>query len=348
MPTLNKSLQGCRILVIRLGAIGDVLLTTPFLRVLKETYPNASIDYVVKEMYTSLLEDHPYIDHLYAFSSRDGKRGWRAILKDIQQNNYDLIVDLQNNLRSRTWSLLSGVREQRLYRLGRGKRFLMVYGRLNQTKKFKSVPAKYIEILSDWNVQEDSVGPEIFISDSIHNKVDQKIEDSGVSNKKTLVLLAPGASKVTKRWPFERYVQVANYYLREGMEVGLIGGKQDTLLCQKMSDEIKGPVMNLTGECSLLESAAAIQRADVLVTNDTGMMHMATAVSTPVVAIFGPTSRHFGFFPYQSVSEVVEKEIKCRPCSYHGSRKCPKGHFKCMLEIKPEEIIQTVNQMLNQ
>ena len=126
----------------------------------------------------------------------------------------------------------------------------------------------------------------------------------------------------------------------------MTGGEADREVCKEVGDRMTKQPVNFAGQFSLQVTAALLDRAELLITNDTGVMHMATGLGIPLVALFGPTTRRLGFFPFRSSSKVVEKMLDCRPCSYHGTAGCPLGHFHCMVRIDPDEVIRSAEELL--
>ncbi len=271
---------------------------------------------------------------------------WLRVLSRLKKNHYDGVIDLQNSLRTRLW-LGALSMPKAVYQLGRWRRFLLVYGRRKKHQATIPVPEKYIKSVNKWGVVSDREGLEFYVSSELKHWARKKLNPDKKQKKKPFICIAPGASKKTKIWPIDKYIKVANFFIREGKSIVIIGGKNDKALTQKLASQIKGPVMNLTAKLSLAESAAIIEASEVLLSNDTGMMHMAAAVEIPVVALFGPTTKDFGFFPYQAEAKVLERELACRPCSYHGTASCPEKHFKCMLNIDPNEVIDAVQSFFN-
>ena len=170
----------------------------------------------------------------------------------------------------------------------------------------------------------------------------------GSPGENRMVVLAPGAAHATKQWPLSYYAAVGRFLYSAGFSIVLIGGEKDRIVCGELSVTLNSKPVNLAGNLTLIESAALLKLSRLLVTNDTGVMHMAGAVGTPVIAIFGPTTGDLGFFPFRSTSRVIENEqLNCRPCSFHGTSRCPRKHFRCMKEILPDRVIQSIQSLVS-
>ena len=335
-----------RILIIRLSAIGDVLLTTLLVRVLRNRYPEAIIDFLVKEAYVSLLHESPHIDNVLPFSPRGGWRELRTIIRRIRRNRYDGIVDLQASPRTFLFRLLSGSVRRVRHRPRRGRRFLLVKFGLDTYKNISPIPLRYLESVADWDVEDDGRGLEFVVQEEDRESILSKMRDDYSPDGRKMIVLAPGAGRATKRWLPEGFSDVGGYFSKQGYTVVLTGGVQDKEICERVSEKIKGDVINLAGECTLGETAALLERSALLITNDTGVMHMASALGRKVVALFGPTTHHLGFFPFRVPCVVVEKLLSCRPCSYHGTASCPERHFRCMKEISSADVIDAAETLL--
>ena len=154
-----------------------------------------------------------------------------------------------------------------------------------------------------------------------------------------LLAVAPGARWPTKRWPVERFAAVAQELAQARQAaVVLLGGSEDIALAHELCRRLRVPVLDSTGKLSLLHTAALLQQCHLLLSNDSGLMHMATALRVPVVAIFGPTVQEFGFYPFQARAQVVSAELPCRPCSTKGSTRCPRGHHHCMQQVTVAQV----------
>jgi heptosyltransferase-2 len=190
-----------------------------------------------------------------------------------------------------------------------------------------------------WNTEW--VRPCIYPDDT-----DRKTIDEFFDNSKKAVALAPGSVWATKRWPSNYFGQLAIALEKEGNSVFLIGGESDRTLCKEIEEEAQEKIINVAGRLDLLQSAALLQRCSVLVTNDSAPMHLASATATPVVAIYGPTVKSFGFYPYHTKHKIIERDLSCRPCSKHGSQRCPIKTHECMVQIKPQEVLEAVKILL--
>ena len=153
---------------------------------------------------------------------------------------------------------------------------------------------------------------------------------------------------MTKRWLPERFAQVADPISgRSHLLPVLIGHRQDLDVVQEVRGRMRRPLLDLTGRLGLLETGALIDRSQLLLCNDSGLMHMAAALSTPIVAVFGPTTRELGFYPYRSEAEILASDLPCRPCHHLGSARCPKGHHRCMKDVTAGEVIEAAMRIMD-
>ena len=329
-----------KILVIRLSAIGDILLATPLLRCLRRRFPHAQIDFVVKSAFADLLRHHPALNHLYEVEPSAGRAGLRALGERLRLQHYDVVVDIHKNFRSAylTRAARPGmVLRHRKYLV---RRWLFVQFKWNLLRKIAPIRRRYIEAAGALGVEDDGGKLEIFLAAEDEDAASAVLRQRGWDGKAPLVALAPGAGFFTKRWPAEYFVEVARELVRRGMAVVLLGGGQDRDLTEEIRRNISAGAYPLAGDTSLLVTAAILKRCRALIANDSGLMHMAEAVGIPLVAIFGSTTKELGFFPQQATSQVIENaSLHCRPCSHLGRSRCPKGHFLCMRGITPMEVI---------
>lgn len=346
---MNESIN--KILIIRLSSLGDILLATPVIRALKQKYPNSQIDFVVKKQYEDVLKNNPYLSKLYIYEKdkverlkdegqdtkyerRGTKDEMRRIKYEIRSAKYDLIIDLQNNFRSRT--LTGGFHPDiRRFKKPALKKLLLVYFKINFLKELKTISQRYAETAG---VQLDGKSLELFIPENVRPQLE---------NEKNYIGFCPGSKHFTKRWLPEYFVELGNELTKRGFTIVLFGGKSDKELCAEISKQING-CLNLQNDDRLLQTAADMKKCRLVFTNDSGLMHTVTAVGVPLVAIFGSTVREFGFIPHSAQDSILEnKSLSCRPCSHIGRSSCPKKHFKCMKDITPQFVFNHIKNTLS-
>jgi lipopolysaccharide heptosyltransferase II len=339
-------------LVIRFSSIGDIVLSTPLLRVLRARFPQAQIDYVTRTEYAELVKSNSNLNHTYAFDAAGGFDSLRDLKKKIREEKYDLIVDIHDSLRSKYLRSLPGAKrvvvDKRVL-----ERSMLVNLKKNIYRGIVSVVDRYIEPLRQFGIENDGKGLELHIPDEILFRVSGKIATLKLNRFENVVGLCPGARHFTKRWPAERFTRVGIECAQNlDAKVILFGGEADSHLCDQICREINekaGPerATSMCGKLTLLESAAAMEYCDIVITNDTGLMHLAAAMHKKIIAVFGSTVREFGFFPYDKNAVVLERrELECRPCSHIGRSECPEKHFRCMTEIDPNLVFTKARELL--
>jgi lipopolysaccharide heptosyltransferase II len=340
-------------LVIRFSSVGDIVLSTPLLRVLRRRFPLSQIDYVTRREYAELIRSNSNLNYTYEFDASEGFPGLRALKKRIKREGYDLIVDIHGSLRSRFLRSFDGPQwvvtvDKRVM-----ERTMLVRFKKNLFKEIVSVADRYIEPLKQFGIEPDGRGPELHIPDEVLFRANGMIAPMKLHRFEKVVGLCPGSRHATKRWPGERFAELAVRLAREQEAAILIfGGPDDgeiaALIAEWVAREV-GPerVAPFAGKLTLLETAAAFQYCDVVVTNDSGLMHVASAMNRKVVAIFGSTVREFGFFPVGNEHIVIEQQgLSCRPCSHIGRPSCPEDHFRCMLDTTVQQVCEMVRRSL--
>jgi len=337
-----------KILIIRLGSIGDVVLTTPVIAALKLSNPDADLDFLVKKEYYELLIGNPNIRRVIPFdgSRHKGLKGLLEIAGELRKEGYRYVIDLHGNLRSRAIAALIPASKTLRYDKQALKRRLLLHGFRPHTKHTVDAYLSVLAPLFAVAYLKPTPATAIYLSQEEEKGAASFIAQYSVSEGSTIVGLNPGARWQTKRWLEEGFIDVGRRMAKElGAQVIVFGGPDEVDLCKRVAVGIGKEGISVAGRVGLKETAALINRCKVFVSNDSGPMHMATAVGTPVVAIFGPTVQGFGFSPLGK-SIVVEKELRCRPCSLHGSDSCPKGHFECMKKINADEVFERVKEMV--
>jgi lipopolysaccharide heptosyltransferase II len=333
-----------RILVIRLSSLGDILLTTPVLRVLREYCPAAQLDFLTKAAYQDVLRTNPCVDRLLLL---EPQQSLREMLRRLRQTHYDIVVDLHRTLRSRL--LYHGLLAKRklAYTKRTIRRALLVHLGWNTLRAMTPVPELYMAPLRCLGMTAPLPPLEMHLTaesqEAMQAYLQQVLHESRM---RPLLAVAPGAHWSTKRWPVERFAAVAQTLARsQQAAVVVLGSAEDRQLAQQLCQQLSVPVLDSTGKLSLMHTAALLQQCHLLLSNDSGLMHMAAALRVPVVTIFGPTVQEFGFYPFHATAQVVSAAIACRPCSTKGSTRCPRGHHQCMQQVTVTDVLAAASKL---
>jgi lipopolysaccharide heptosyltransferase II len=336
-----------RVLVIRLSSLGDILLTTPVLRLLRDHLPQAQIEVLVKPAYQELLRAHPCVDRLILFDDRQTL--WQT-LRTLRRTRYDVVFDLHRTLRSRLlyWGLAA--RRKLAYGKRTIRRALLVRLGWNTLRAMTPVPELYAAPLRRLGITQPLPRMEMHLDPGCRETIQAYLtRELPVACGRPLLALAPGAHWQTKRWPVERFAVVAQELANtHGAAVVILGGEEDVSLARELCRRLSAPVCDSSGKLSLMQTAALLQQCRLLLSNDSGLMHMAAALNVPVVAIFGPTVQEFGFYPFRAQAQVVSTALACRPCSTKGSARCPQEHHGCMQQVTSSQVLSVVQSMWRQ
>ena len=315
-----------KVLIIRLSSLGDILLTTPFIRAIKIQFPNIKIDMLIKEEYADVIKLNPYIDKKLFFK-KDNKVN-NVLITQLRNNGYDLIIDLQNNLRSK--KITSKIKSNSVrFSKNSWNKFLLVKFKINKLIDALQIPVRYAQALPGF--QLDGKGLDL---------VTDKNPSDELKQKENLIGFCPGAKHFTKRWPKEYFIKLGKILTQNGYTIVLFGGKIDKEICSLIAKEIPGSI-DLSNTDDILQTTADMKLCKAVICNDSGLMHTASAVEIKVVAIFGSTVKEFGFTPYNCSNLILENNsLTCRPCSHIGRNSCPKKHFECMQSIKPDFVFE--------
>lgn len=342
------------ILVIRLSSMGDVLLTTALLRQLRHTYPDTRLDIVTDARFAECYQYNPHCTTRYTLRHDETKPA------DFDHRYYDIILDLQKNLRSRV--LRKGFRGiVQTIDKSRFKKLALVYAHINLYTTIEHITERYRRTASVLAPADDTQGLELWLPEESHliTYPPSTLFLSHQQPPTPHIVIAPGAHHATKRWLTERYAELAvecasAYHAR----ITIVGGHDDMGICTSVTQSAtasaqqqKIPLVidNRAGTQSLFETARIIDTASLVVTNDTGVMHIASARHVPVISIFGSTVREFGFTPFRIPHRIVEispATMPCRPCTHIGRSQCPKRHFRCMRDVSVEMVMSNIEALL--
>ncbi len=326
-----------KILVIRFSSIGDIVLTTPVIRALK-TQITGEIHVLTKEKYKFLFFANPYVDKVHAFGENLSE-----VIPSLQSENFDFVVDLHKNLRSfRIKKALN--KPSASFPKVNIQKWIMVRFKINKLPD-NHIVDRYFEAVRPLGVENDGKGLDYFIPEK--DFVD--LNDYPLLKAKRYIAFAIGGQHATKILPPEKAAAVIN---RLKAPVVLLGGKEDEKAAQKIKALcLHDKILNACGKLNLHQSASIIRQAGLVISHDTGLMHIAAAFKKPIISIWGNTIPEFGMYPYEPGEEdkVVLSEVKglrCRPCSKIGYDKCPKGHFRCMLNQDEDFIAAEAERLL--
>ncbi len=311
-----------KFLVIRFSSIGDIVLTSPVVRVLKKQIPDSEIHFLTKKQFSFLLKDNPNVDRVIELDEN-----LNTTIQNLKDEYFDYIIDLHNNLRTRRIKNALSIADFTVDKLNI-KKWLLVNLKINKLPKIHIVE-RYINTLSVFDVVNDGKGLDYFIP-----KADTyKIDDAENNFNNGFAAFVLGATYYTKQIPHKLSVDIMN---QAGLPFVLLGGEDDVEKSKEIEKELNCPVLNLCGKVNLNQSASVIKKSKLVISSDTGLMHIAAAFNKPILSIWGNTVPKFGMSPYlpNKLSKIFEvRELKCRPCSKIGYNKCPKKHFDCMLGL---------------
>jgi heptosyltransferase-2 len=376
-----------KILVVQTIFLGDLVLTIPLLQHLRHAYPSARIDVLVRKGVEGLLASHPAVSSILTYDKAGSDRGlvgaWR-VAQRLKLEGYSIALVLPGSVRSAIAVYLARIprrigtdqsagillfadkvkfpRELKSSPNGRSILFLESAWRMLGGKNsfvstlFTDVVRidvkndaihRHLQLLAPLGmpVQESILHSRLYPSQHDEEVVTNQLSELAVER---LIAVSPGSVWATKRWPVDRYASLAREFIARGYTVCLVGGGSDVLVCEEIVQSVKSSsLLNTCGKLTPLQSADLLKRCRLLVTNDTAPMHLAAAVGTPCVAIFGPTVPEFGFAPVGDQHVILErKSLWCRPCTPHGGARCPIATHECMTGITVEEVSQAVFHLL--
>lgn len=329
-----------KILIIHTAFIGDIVLSTPLIKKIKQKYNNAEIYYLTTSIGKEIIKNNPMLKEIIVYDKNGKDRGLKGafkIIKNIKKYDFDIAIIPHRYLRSTLIAFLAGIKIRIGYSNSEGKLFLtkkIEY--LNSVHEVKRL-LKLVD-LSDF--KDDKI--ELYPGKNDMEKVEKIWEKFELDNQK-IVVIAPGSKWFTKMWPIEYYNLLLKKLEKLDIKVLLIGGEEE-----KKLDiiETKNSI-NLIGKTKLLELVEIFNRSNILVSNDSSPLHIAAATDIYIIAIFGATTKELGFYPWTDNYTIIENNnLECRPCGLHGGNICDKGHFKCMKEMNPDIVYNKILEIL--
>lgn len=323
-----------KILIIRFSSIGDIVLTTPVVRCLKQQL-KAQIHYLCKEQYKKILEANPYIDKIHIL-----KKKITSTVNELKQENFDYIIDLHKNLRS---FLIKKSLKTTVYTFNKLniEKYILVNFKINLLPE-KHIVDRYFEAVKKLKIHNDNKGLDYFIDEKDYVNVN----DLPAYLNNGFISIVLSATYNTKALPENKIINLIN---KLNKAVILLGGKNEIEKSKQIIAKIKNNnCYNACGKYNISQTASIIKQSKFVLTNDTGLMHIAAAFNKKIISVWGNTIPQFGMYPYmpgkQNNYYIFEiKNLKCRPCSKLGYDKCPLNHFNCMESQDIDKMVELLN-----
>jgi heptosyltransferase-2 len=327
-----------RILVIQTAFIGDAILGTALLEKLNAEYPQAKIDYLVRNGNQSLFRNHPFLNEVLIWDKASSKyAGLWQLLKQIRSKKYDAVFNIQRYAASGILTAFSGAKVKVgyqsnplsfLFSKSIGHRFGKGYESVHEVDRVLDLAGSTNRVL-----------PKLYPSQADELKTKKYASDP-------FITIAPASVWFTKQFPVEKWLEFINS-IEAKYKIYLIGGPSDQEIASQITSAATRKVDSLVGELSLLETAALMQKAVMNYANDSAPVHITSAINAPVTEVFCSTVPEFGFMPISDKSSIVQanKPLDCRPCGIHGKTACPRGHFKCAMDIETEQLLATLPKL---
>ncbi len=340
-----------RILIIQTAFLGDVVLTIPLIMAAKKAFPDAYLGVMVIPAVREILANNPDIDEIIVYDKKGKDRSWMAfrdLVVKIKAHHFNVAILPHRSLKSALLCFLARIPR----RIG----FVVAAGSFLYTDKvpYKQSPKiheidRNLDLLKPLGVKDRKSNISLDPGKEAINHVLELCNEYEIKPADLVIGINPGSVWPTKRYATENFAALADRLSQElKATIIIIGSPADVQVADKMVRQMRETAINLAGRTTLLQMVALMKRLNLLVTNDSGAMHVAVAMGVPVVAIFGATTQSLGFYPYSTKDIVVEKDLPCRPCGKHGGRRCPKKNFACMRLITVSDVFEAVKRRLEE
>jgi ADP-heptose:LPS heptosyltransferase len=330
-----------KICIIRLSSMGDVILATPLFSYLAQEYPSASITFVTGSDYAGLFADDPRLSAVIAIEKQSSAH------PALAADEWDMVVDLQNSGRSR--AIAASLRTQsraKFFTKLHWKRFLLLFLRMNVYAPREHVAARYIRAAG--GVARDAPALRLYFRESARVEALAEFNSQAGGIIRPSIALFPFSAWKNKEWPSGNFINVGRYFLTKGWNVAVMGGPADADRADWMRRLIGARCISLAGKLSLYQSGCLLAGFALALGNDTGMSHLARACGVKTGILYGPTSRHFGFYPFgEPPFKIFEERLICRPCHAHGGNVCARLSHRCMRKIDLRKVIQGLDELIH-
>lgn len=338
LAVYHEALARKKILVIKLSAVGDVILSIPTLRALKEKYPEASISVLVGRKSRKIIRNCPYVQDTIVADDSKGNRMLKilSMARQLATESFDMVIDLQNNRSSHWLAFLSGAR----VRVGHdNRRWSFLLNKKTKNLVLGLAPIEHqFHVLRTIGIEATDRRLELWTSPDEDARVRAFLESQWVSPKQALVGINPGSSLrwPTKQWPVENFAKLCDDLAKKNVRVMITGSPEEAGLAEQLMELTRNKPINAVGKTTVTELIALIRRCQVFISSDSAPMHIASSVGVPLIALFGPTDPKRHLVP-PSRYQLFWKEVHCSPCYL---RNCPIGHI-CMTKITTQEVLDS-------
>ena len=327
-----------KILLIRLSSLGDIVLTTPAIRAVRAHFADAYIAMLVGKQSADVLRENPHLDEIITFDRLAKNKDTREMLRTVRvlrERKFTLAIDLQRKFRTELLMYFSGAAA----RVGKGK---LCNVRVPEREN-KHATAHYFDLLHAVGIPAEDQRLELFLAESERVDASQRFDAAGVTQTGLKVGVFPGAGWKLREWMPDRFAAIGDRLVRHfNAEVLIFGGQKEAELVDTVANLMAGRSVPFAGNLQVRELAACIEKCDLFLTNDTGPMHIAAAVGTPTVSLFGP-GNHIRFQPLGGLHQIIRHDVPCSPCKQFTD-KC-KDNI-CMKKITVDEVWQSISDTL--
>lgn len=341
-----------RLLVVRFGSLGDVVLTFGAGEALARARPNAKLIYLVKDEYADLVAAQPWVSEVRAL--KDEHRGFwkgRAFRKQLRQEGWTAVLDLQDNPRSR-WFVRGLAKLHAKWDARRGQRSAWVWKRSLRWLGMREEPLRpewlrFRDAAKEIGAAE-ALPPKVVFPKDAEDRAQTFFDSWSEASQGPMIAVAPAAAWATKEWPEERTIELGKRLVATGWRMMLVARTEERARLKELSAWAAGEPAARWMNADLLTIAAALAKARAFVGPDSGLMHLAAAVGTPVAALFGSTVPELGFAPAGAGHKIFQVDLSCRPCHVHGRVRCPLGHHRCMKDIDADPVYEAAVALATQ
>jgi heptosyltransferase II len=336
-----------RILIVRTDRVGDVILTTPVIKALRDAYPGAYLAMAVRPYTKVIVEGNPYLDEVIVYDKDGAQKSWFSALRfsrDLAKKRFDLAIVVNPSNRSNLIPFLAGIPKRVGYDRKLG---WLLTDRIKDTK-FEGLKHEIeynLDLVRTLGIEPGDKTTFMPISENSEKWAEAVLSKYNIRPADKLCVLNPGASDNSKMWPAERYAQVAEKLAQKGMKIVILGGPQDQAVCREVIKRLRCPCIDMVANNDISQAASFLRRASLFISSDTGPMHIASSLGVPVIAILGrsqPGLSPLRWGPSNKNSRVVHKDVGCVECLAHC---CPKG-FLCLQAITAEDVFKAAEELL--